>query len=134
MEMTTKGPAGDPMSGGSSTVIRTRVYRARWTPALDDALTRCRHQQRALYNRTISAVAPQGGVVPAAMKSPGHPDGLYGQLTQWRSETSWIADIPVALARARRSRKHAKRCKGMKQRCEPGARGCSTRPRRGRDG
>ena len=33
------------------------------------------------------------------MKSPAHPDGLYGQLTGWRHDTPWIADIPVALAR-----------------------------------
>ena len=99
MGVTTKEPSGDTMSVRPSTIIRTRVYRASWTPALDDALTRCRHQQRALYNRTINAVAPQGGAVPAAMKSPRHPDGLYGQLTDWRRETDWIADIPVALAR-----------------------------------
>ena len=99
MGVTTKEPSGDTMTVRPSTIIRTRVYRASWTPALDDALTRCRHQQRALYNRTINAVAPQGGAVPAAMKSPHHPDGLYGQLTDWRRETDWIADIAVALAR-----------------------------------
>ena len=96
---TTNGHVGDTMSDRPATIIRTRVYRGRWTPALDEALTRCRHQQRALYNRTINTVAPQGGTVPATMKSPGHPDGLYGQLTQWRHETPWIADIPVGLTR-----------------------------------
>ena len=87
------------MSDTPATVIRTRVYRGCWTPVLDEALTRCRHQQRAMYNRTINAVSPQGGAVPATMKSPGHPNGLYGQLTEWRGEVSWIADIAVALAR-----------------------------------
>ena len=52
-----------------------------------------------MYNRTINAVSPQGGAVPATMKSPGHPNGLYGQLTEWRGEVWWIADIAVALAR-----------------------------------
>ena len=87
------------MSHAPATIIRTRIYRGRWTPALDEALTRCRHQQRALYNRAINGVAPQGGAVPATMKSPSHPDGFYGQLTEWRREKAWIADIPVALAR-----------------------------------
>ena len=88
------------MSHARATIIRTRIYRGRWTPALDEVLTRCRHQQRALYNRAINGVAPvQGGAVPATMKSPSHPDGFYGQLTEWRREMSWIADIPVALAR-----------------------------------
>ena len=75
------------MSDTPATVIRTRVYRGRWTPVLDEALTRCRHQQRAMYNRTINAVSPQGGAVPATMKSPGHPNGLYGQLTEWRGRS-----------------------------------------------
>ena len=87
------------MSDARATIIRTRVYRGCWTPALDEVLTRCRHAQRALYNLTVNAVAVQGGPVPATMKSPAHPDGLYGQLTGWRRDTSWIADIPVALAR-----------------------------------
>ena len=87
------------MSDARATILRTRVYRGCWTPALDEALTRCRHAQRALYNLTVNAVAVQGGPVPATMKSPAHPDGLYGQLTGWRRGTSWIADIPVALAR-----------------------------------
>ena len=88
-----------PMSDAPGTIIRTRIYRGRWTPSLDEALTRCRHQQRAMYNRTINGVARQGGAVPATMKSPAHPDGFYGQLTEWRREKAWIADIPVALAR-----------------------------------
>ena len=87
---------GTTMSHVPATIIRTRIYRGRWTPALDEALTRCRHQQRALYNRAINGVAPQGGAVPATMKSPSHPDGFYGQLTEWRREKAWIADIPVA--------------------------------------
>ena len=95
----TKEDSGNTMSDTPATVIRTRVYRGRWTPVLDEALTRCRHQQRAMYNRTINAVSPQGGAVPATMKSPGHPNGLYGQLTEWRGKVSWIADIAVALAR-----------------------------------
>ena len=95
----TKEDSGNTMSDTPATVIRTRVYRGRWTPVLDEALTRCRHQQRAMYNRTINAVSPQGGAVPATMKSPGHPNGLYGQLTEWRGEVWWIADIAVALAR-----------------------------------
>ena len=99
-----KSPAGlerqtTTMSDAPVTIIRTRIYRGRWTPALDEALTRCRHQQRALYNRAINGVAPQGGAVPATMKSPSHRDGFYGQLTEWRREKAWIADIPVALAR-----------------------------------
>ena len=88
-----------PMSDAPGTIIRTRIYRGRWTPSLDEALTRCRHQQRAMYNRTINGVARQGGAVPATMKSPAHPDGFYGQITEWRREKAWIADIPVALAR-----------------------------------
>ena len=87
------------MSDAPATIIRTRVYRGCWTPALDEALSRCRHAQRALYNLTVNAVPVQAGPVPATMKSPAHPDGLYGQLTGWRRDTSWIADIPVALAR-----------------------------------
>ena len=88
-----------PMSDAPGTIIRTRIYRGRWTPSLDEALTRCRHQQRTMYHRTINGVARQGGAVPATMKSPAHPDGFYGQLTEWRREKAWIADIPVALAR-----------------------------------
>ena len=87
------------MCQAPATIIRTRIYRGRWTPALDEALTRCRHQQRACYNLAVNAVAIQGGPVPPTMKSPAHPDGFYGQLTEWRRETPWIADIPVALAR-----------------------------------
>ena len=37
------------MSDAPATILRTRVYRGCWTPALDEALTRCRHAQRALY-------------------------------------------------------------------------------------
>ena len=37
--------------------------------------------------------------MPAAMRSPAHPDGLFGQLTGWRNEQAWIAHIPVAVAR-----------------------------------
>ena len=99
---TTNGHVGDTMSDRPATIIRTRVYRGRWTPALDEALTRCRHQQRALYNRTINTVAPQGGTVPATMKSPGHPDGLYGQLTQWRHETPLDCGHPGRVDTARR--------------------------------
>ena len=92
------------MSDARATILRTRpwVYRGCW-PALDEALTRCsRHAQRALYNLTVNAVAVQGGPVPATMKSPAHRDGLYGQLTGWRRDTSWIADIPVALSKKER--------------------------------
>ena len=87
------------MSDARATILRTRVYRGCWSPALDEALTRCRHAQRALYNLTVNAVAVQGGPVPTTMKSPAHRDGFYGQLTGWRRDTSWIADIAVALAR-----------------------------------
>ena len=66
-------------------VLRTRIYRGVWTPALDAALTRCRHAQRAVYNRTVNAVAPQGGRIPAKLKRPTDPDALYGQLTEWRA-------------------------------------------------
>ena len=69
------------------------------TPALDDSLTRCRHAQRAVYNRTIDAVAPEGGRIPAKLKRPTDPDSLYGQLTEWRMAMPWMAAIPVALAR-----------------------------------
>ena len=62
-------------------------------------MTRCRRQQRALYNRTIATLPPEGGPVPAAMRSPAYPDGLFGQLTGWRNEQAWIAHIPVAVAR-----------------------------------
>ena len=37
--------------------------------------------------------------MPAAMRSPAHPDGLFGQLTGWRNKQAWIAHIPVAVAR-----------------------------------
>ena len=37
-----------PMSDAAGTIIRTRIFRGRWTPSLDEALTRCRHQQRAM--------------------------------------------------------------------------------------
>ena len=37
--------------------------------------------------------------MPAAMRSPAHPDGLFGQLTGWRNEQAWIAHIPVSVAR-----------------------------------
>ena len=80
-------------------VLRTRIYRVRWTPTLDAALTRCRHAQRAVYNRTIDAVAPQGGRIPGKFKRPEEPDGLFGQLTRWRAATPWMEHIPVALAR-----------------------------------
>ena len=81
------------------TVLRTRIYRAKWTLALDAALTRCRHVQRGVYNRTIADIAPQGGSVPAKQKSPAHPDGLSGRLTEWRSETPSMGNVPVVLAR-----------------------------------
>ena len=51
------------------TVLCTRIYRARWTPTLDAALTKCRHLQRALYNQTIASVPSQGGRVPASQKT-----------------------------------------------------------------
>ena len=96
----------------------TVINRGRWTPVLDEALTRCRHQQRAMYNRTINAVSPQGGAVPATMKSPGHPNGLYGQLTEWRGKVSWIADIAVALARPAEAREALKAHEGaVRARC-----------------
>ena len=37
--------------------------------------------------------------MPAAMRSPAHPDGLFGQLTGWRNKQAWFAHIPVAVAR-----------------------------------
>ena len=86
-------------SPNTAFVLRTRIYRGVWTPALDAALTRCRHAQRAVYNRTINAVAPEGGRIPAKLKRPTDPDALYGQLTEWRANTPWMAAIPVVLAR-----------------------------------
>ena len=80
-------------------VLRTRIYRGVWTPALDAALTRCRHAQRAVYNRTVNAVAPEGGPIPAKLKRPTAPDSLYGQLTEWRADTPWMAAVPLVLAR-----------------------------------
>ena len=94
---TAQAPATE--SQGRPFVLRTRIYRAVWTPALDASLTRCRHAQRALYNKTIDAVASEGGRVPPAQRSQAHPDGLYGQLTAWRAEHAWIGAIPTALAR-----------------------------------
>ena len=95
---------GAPKSASSKSkqkpfVLRTRIYRAVWTPALDAALARCRHAQRALYNKTIDAVAAEGGRIPPTQRSQMHPDGLYGQLTAWRAEHGWIGDLPLALAR-----------------------------------
>ena len=81
------------------TVLRTRIYRARWTPTLDAALTKCRHLQRALYNQTIASVPSEGGRVPASQKSPTEPEGMYGQLTRWRTELEWMGAVPVVLAR-----------------------------------
>ena len=80
-------------------MLRTRIYRAKWTPALDAALERCRYAQRAVYNRTIAEVPDQGGPVPAKLKSAAHPDGLYGRLTGWRRDEAWMRDMPVALQR-----------------------------------
>ena len=31
-------------------------------------------------------------------KSPAQPDGLYGRLPPWRTETTWIAHVPTVLA------------------------------------
>ena len=36
--------------------------------------------------------------MPAATRSPAHPDGLFGQLIGWRNEQVWIAHIPVSVA------------------------------------
>ena len=80
-------------------MLRTRIYRAVWTRALDDALTRCRHAQRAVYNRTVDAVAPEGGRIPAKLKRPTDPDALYGQFAEWRAANPWMAAIPLVLAR-----------------------------------
>ena len=81
------------------TVLRTRIYRARWTPTLDAALTKCRHLQRAVYNQTIASVPSRGGRVPASQQSPAEPEGMYGQLTRWRTELEWMGAVPVVLAR-----------------------------------
>ena len=80
-------------------VLRTRIYRGVWTPALDAALARCRHAQRAVYNRTVDAVAPEGGRIPAKLKRPTDPDALYAQLTEWRRSIEWMGAIPLVLAR-----------------------------------
>ena len=86
-------------SPNTAFVLRTRIYRGVWTPALDAALTRCQHAQRAVYNRTVDAVVPEGGPIPAKLKRPSEPDALYGQLTEWRAAHPWMAAMPVALAR-----------------------------------
>ena len=97
----TSAPAKPQATQSSETpfVLRKRIYRAVRTPDLEAALTRCRHVQRAVYNRTIDAVAPEGGPVLALYKSPDHPDGLYGQLTDWRAGDEWLAECPIRLLR-----------------------------------
>ena len=95
----TNAARGATQSANTPFVLRTRIYRAVWTPALDDALTRCRHAQRAVYNRTINAVAPEGGRIPAKLKRPDEPDALYGQLAEWRAADPWMAAMPSVLAR-----------------------------------
>ena len=81
------------------TVLRTRIYRAKCTPPLNLALARCRYDQRVIYNKTISDVPAHRGVVLAKQKSPAYPAGLSGRLTRWRTETPWVAEVPIVIAR-----------------------------------
>ena len=83
----------------TTTVLRTRIYRVCPTPDFVERLAQCRHAQRAMYNLTVAALPREGGRVPPAMSSPAHPDGLNAQLTRWRADTPWLAEIPTALAR-----------------------------------
>ena len=80
-------------------IIRTARYDIRTSAALLRAVDALRHDQRALYNRTIACVGTEGGDVPAVHKTIKTPDGLYGQLTHWRAETGWLQSIPVQIAR-----------------------------------
>ena len=81
------------------TITRTRIYRAVVSPGLLERIESCRYAQRALYNLGIACVAPEGGRLPPAQKSPHHPDAFFAQLTEWRTRERWIADIPVTVAR-----------------------------------
>ena len=83
----------------TTTVLRTRIYRVRPTPDFIERFAQCRHAQRAVYNLTVAALPREGGPVPPTMNSPAHADGLNGQLTRWRAQTPWLAQIPTALAR-----------------------------------
>jgi putative transposase len=81
-------------------IIRTLCYDVKTTQSLLRAVEKLRHDQRAVYNHTISSVDAHGGAIPAVQKSIKHPDGLYGQLTQWREKgDSWFTSIPVSIAR-----------------------------------
>ena len=67
---------------------------------LDDLVA----QQRLAYNSTINACQAHGQV-PALMKSPNHPGGLYGQLTQWRhTDKRFQAPLPIHRASVRMAR------------------------------
>ena len=83
----------------TTTVLRTRVYRVCPTPDFIERFAQCQHAQRAVYNLTVAVLPREGGPVPPTMNSPAHPDGLNGQLTRWRAQTPWLAQIPTALAR-----------------------------------
>ena len=52
-----------------------------------------------MYNRTVNAVEPEGGRIPAKLKRRTDPDALYGQLTQWRRRSEWMGTMPLVLAR-----------------------------------
>lgn len=82
-----------------TTVLRTRIYRVCPTPDFAERLAQCRHAQRAVYNLTVAALPREGGQVPPTMSSPAHADGFNAQLTRWRADTPWLAEIPTALAR-----------------------------------
>ena len=97
-------------------VTRTMCYDIRTSATLLREVDRLRHDQRAVYNRVIESLPPEGGNVPTLQKSIKHPDGFYEQLTQWRGENAhklkdeddneWFGSIPIAIARPAVAQKH----------------------------